>query len=84
MCVSVCVCVLVLGSPVDHHRTIQLQLLQHYWWGIDLDYCDIEWFTLEMNRDHSVLFQIEPKYYLSGSLLNMSATPFIIIDFCPS
>ena len=21
--------------------------------GIDLDYCDIEWFTLETNRDHS-------------------------------
>ena len=20
-------------------------------WGIDLDYCDIEWFALEMNRD---------------------------------
>ena len=20
-------------------------------WGVDLDYCDIEWFALEMNRD---------------------------------
>ena len=27
-------------------------------WGIDLDYCDTEWFTLEMNRDHSVIFEI--------------------------
>ena len=27
-------------------------------WGIDLDYCDIEWFTLEMNRDYSVIFEI--------------------------
>ena len=26
-------------------------------WGIDLDYCDIEWFALETNRDHSVLTQ---------------------------
>ena len=25
-------------------------------WGIDLDYCDIEWLALEMNRDHSVVF----------------------------
>ena len=24
-------------------------------WGIDLDYCDIEWFVLEMNNDHSVI-----------------------------
>ena len=24
--------------------------------GIDLDYCKTEWFALEMNRDHSVIF----------------------------
>ena len=30
-------------------------------WGIDLDYCDIEWFALEMNRDHSVVFEIASK-----------------------
>ena len=27
-------------------------------WRIDLDYCDIEWFALETNRDHSVIFEI--------------------------
>ena len=26
--------------------------------GIDLDYSDIEWFALEMNRDHSVFFNL--------------------------
>jgi len=31
------------------HRTVQL--LQHYGQGIGLDYPDIEWFALEMNRD---------------------------------
>ena len=31
-------------------------------WGIDLDYCDIEWFALEMNRIHSVIFEIAFKY----------------------
>ena len=30
--------------------------------GINLDYCDIEWFALEMNRDHSVVFEIASKY----------------------
>ena len=30
-------------------------------WDIDLDYCDVEWFTLEINLDHSVLFEIAPK-----------------------
>ena len=23
-----------------------------------MDYCDIEWFALETNRDHSVIFEI--------------------------
>ena len=26
-----------------------------------LDYSDIEWFALETNRDHSVVFEIAPK-----------------------
>ena len=53
---------LVLEGQVGLHRTVQLQLLQCYWWGIDLDYRDIEWFALEMNRGHSVVFEIAPKY----------------------
>ena len=44
---SVSFWVLVLDELVHLHRTIQLQLLQHYWLGIDLNYLDIEWFTLE-------------------------------------
>ena len=42
--------VLVLEGLVGLHRTVQLQLLQHYWSGIDLDYCDIEWFSLETKQ----------------------------------
>ena len=53
---------LVLKGLVGLHRTVQLQLLQHTGWGIDLDYCDIEWFALEMNKDHSVIFEIASKY----------------------
>ena len=34
-------------------------------WGIDLDNCDIEWFALEMNRDHSVVFETASKYCIS-------------------
>ena len=33
--------------------------------GIDVDYCDIEWFALEMNRDHSVMFEIASNLLLS-------------------
>ena len=41
--------VLVLEGLVGLHGTIQLQLLSIGGWGMDLDYCDVEWFALEMN-----------------------------------
>ena len=36
--------------------------------GIDLDYCDIEWFAFEMNRDHSVIFEIASNYCIADHL----------------
>ena len=39
-------------------------------WGIDLDYSDTEWFALEMNRDHSVVFKIASKYCISDSFVD--------------
>ena len=59
---------LVLKGLVGLHRTVQLQLLTG--WGIDLDYCDIEWFALEINRDHSVVFEIASKYCISDSFVD--------------
>ena len=53
---------LVLKGLVGLHRTVQLQLLQYYWLRHRLDYCDIEWFALEIKRDHSVVFEITSKY----------------------
>ena len=38
--------------------------------GIDLDYCDIEWFALETNIDHSVIFEITSKYCISDSFVD--------------
>ena len=62
---------LVLKGLVGLHRTIQLQLLQRYWLGHRLwDYYDIEWFALEMNRDHSVVFEIASKYCISDSFVD--------------
>ena len=61
---------LVLKGLVGLHRTVQLQLPQRYWWGIDLDYLDIEWFALEMNRDHSVIFEIVSKYCILDSFVD--------------
>ena len=39
--------------------------------GIDLDYYDIEYFVLEMNRDHSVVFETASKYGILDSLFNL-------------
>ena len=47
---------LVLEGFVDLQRTGQLSFFGICGWDIVLDYCDIEWFALEMNRDHSVIF----------------------------
>ena len=61
---------LVLKGLVGLHRTIQLQLLQCYWLGHRLDYCDIEWFDLETNRVHSVVIEIASKYCISDSFVD--------------
>ena len=60
----------VLKGLVGLHRTIQLQLLHITGWGIDLDYSDTEWFALEMNRDHSVIFETAPKHCISDSFVD--------------
>ena len=61
---------LVLKGLVVLHRTIQLQLLQHYWLGHRLGLLCIEWFALETNRDYSVVFEITPKYCISDSFVD--------------
>ena len=74
---------LVLKGLVGLHRTIQLSFFSIIGQGIDLDYRDIEWFVLEMNRDHSVIVEISSKYCISDSLLIVMATPFLLRDSCP-
>ena len=74
---------LVLKGLVGLHRTVQLSFFSIIGWGIGLDYCDIEWFALEMNRDHSVVFEIASKYCISDPLLTMMATLFLLRDSCP-
>ena len=61
---------LFLEGFVVLYRIVQLQLIQHYCQGTDLDYSDIECFFLEMNRDHSVIFEIASKYCISDSFVD--------------
>ena len=52
--------------------------------GIDLDYCDIEWFALEMNRDHSVVFDIASKYCISDSFVDCNGYSISSKGFLPT
>ena len=59
-----------LKDLVGLHRTILLQLLQCYWSGHRFGYRDIEWFALEMNRNHSAVFETASKYCILDSFVN--------------
>ena len=56
---------LVLEDLVGLHNRFSITGL-----GIDLDNCDIQLFALEMNRDHSVIFEIASKYCISDSFVD--------------
>ena len=79
--------VLVLEGLVGLHRTIQLQVFSITGWGIDLDCHDIEWFALQMNRDHSVIFEtyhiLHPSTAFRTLLLTIIAIPFLLRVSCP-
>ena len=75
---------LVLEGLVGLRRTVQIQLLSITVWGIDLDYCDIEWFPLETNRDHSVIFEIASKYCISESFVDHDGYSISSKGFLPA
>ena len=52
--------------------------------GTDLDYCDIEWFALETNRDYSVVFEIASKYCISDSFVNYDGYSISSKGFLPA
>ena len=52
--------------------------------GIDLDYCDIEWLAFKMNRDHSVIYEIAPKYCISDSFVDYEGYSIPSKGFLPT
>ena len=55
---------LALEGLVDRDQTIHFSIIGQ---EIGLVYCDIEWFALETNRDHSVVSEITSKNCISDS-----------------
>ena len=75
---------LSLEGFIGLHRTIQLQILWHQQLGHKLDYCDIEWFALETNWDHSVLFETACKYCNSDSFVDYEGNSTSSKGFLPT
>ena len=49
-----------------------------------VDYRDIEWFALEMNRDHSVVFETASKYCILESLVDHDGYSISSEGFLPT
>ena len=72
---------LVLTGLVGLHRPFNFSFFSVTDWGIDLVYHVIEWFALEMNRDHSVVFEIESKYCFLDSFVDHDGYSISSIGF---
>ena len=76
--------VLVLGFPGDSNdkqsagNVVDLGLIP------GLDYCDIEWFALEINRDYSAVFEIASKYGILDSFIDYEGYSISSKGFLPT
>ena len=52
--------------------------------GIDLNFCDIERFAMETNRDHSGIFEIASKYCISDSFVDYDGYSISSKRFLPT
>ena len=52
--------------------------------GMDLDYRDVEWFALETNRDHSVVFETASKYCILDSFVDYDGYSISSKGFLPT
>ena len=75
---------LVLKGLVGLRRMFSFSFFSTIVWGIELDYSDIEWFALEMNRNHSVVFEIASKYCLSDSVVDCEGYSISSKGFLPT
>ena len=78
---------LVLKALVGLHRPIDpfnFSFFSVTGWSIGLDHRDIEWFALETNRDHSVIFEIASKYCISDSFVDHNGYSISSKGFLPA
>ena len=74
---------LFLEGLVSHIEPFNFSFFSISGWGVDLDYCGVEWFALETKRDHSVVFEIAPKYCISDSFVDYDSYSISSKGFLP-
>ena len=75
---------LVLKGLVGLQKVFNFSFFSVTSQDIDLDYHDTEWFALEMNRDHSVVFEIASKYCISDSFVDYDGYSISPKGFLPT
>ena len=70
-------------KPLKNHSTPASKVICTGW-SIDLDYSIVEWFSLETNRVHSVVFEIASKYCISYSFVNSDGYSNSFKGFLPT
>ena len=75
---------LILEGLIGLHRTVEFGFFSVTGWGIGLDYCDFEWFALETNKNHSVVFEIALKYCISDSFVDCDGYSISSKGFLPT
>ena len=76
--------ILVLEGLVGFIEMFNFSFFSMTGHNIDLDYCDIEWFALKTNRDHSVVFEIASKYCISDSFVDYDCYSISSKGFLPT
>ena len=74
----------VLKGLVGPHRTFNFSFFSITGCGIELYYCDIEWFALEINRDHPVIFEIASMYCILYSFVDYDGYSIYPKRFLPT
>ena len=71
-------------SLVDFKKPFNFSFFNIADWGIDMDYCDIEWFALEMSKDHSAISEIICKYWILDSFVDLEGYSISSKGFLPT
>ena len=67
---------------LEHFRGCRVHGVAKSWIRVsEFDFhCDTEWFALEMNKDHSVVYEIASKYCISDSFVDYDSYSLKIVE----